>query len=84
MRCSNQRPLALRATAVNAATKQPRHKVRVSAWLSETELRNHDDQAECLATRCIASCRETAAPRAAVPGRVQENELQREANQAST
>ena len=33
--CSNQSPLALRAPAVNAATKQPRHEVRVSTWLSE-------------------------------------------------
>ena len=33
MYCSNQSPLALRATAVNA--KQPRHEVRVSTWLSE-------------------------------------------------
>ena len=39
MDCSNQSPLALRATAtaVNAvnAAKQPRHEVRVSTWLSE-------------------------------------------------
>ena len=36
--CSNWSPLALRATAVNAAylaAKQPRDEVRVSTWLSE-------------------------------------------------
>ena len=34
--CSNQSPLALCATAVNAAAvKQPRHEIRLSTWLGE-------------------------------------------------
>ena len=35
--CSNQSPLVLCTTAVNAAVnaKQPRHVVRVSTWLGE-------------------------------------------------
>ena len=33
--CSNQSPLVLCTTAVNAAAKQPRHVVRVSTWLGE-------------------------------------------------
>jgi hypothetical protein len=34
--CSNQSPLALRATArAEAAAEQPRHEVRVSTWLDE-------------------------------------------------
>ena len=38
--CSNQSPLALRATAVNAylAAKQPRHEVRVSTWFGERQI----------------------------------------------
>ena len=46
--CFNQSPLALHVTAVNAATKQPRHEVRVSTRLGENIWLHIKQEFQCI------------------------------------
>ena len=54
--CSNQSPLALRATArseaASGAAKQPRHEVRVSTWLGELRAKTPCPNMEITAKSC--------------------------------